>query len=106
MRGQRDDDLNERGFVLEVGGRPVVALIADSFEQARRLCTECWFTEDLASFKSNGHPVWDGSATLNLRRADQAEVVEIEIALMGERARQEYEGFLFVFFVPIDPALH
>ena len=75
-------------------------------EQAKRLCGEDWFVEELASYRSSGLPIWDGSAELKIRRADPREAAEIQIALTGELARKEYEGFVFVFFVPVDAGLH
>ena len=78
---------------------------AGGIEQARQLCAEDWFVEELASYRSSGQPVWDGSTELKIRRASPAEAAEIQIALTGELARKEYEGYVFVFFVPVDPAL-
>jgi hypothetical protein len=102
----RRQNIKEKGFVLETGGRAVLAFMASGIEQARSLCTEPWFAEELASFKSNGQPVWDGSTEFRIRRANLSEAAEIEAALTGELARKEYEGYVFVFFVPVDPALH
>jgi hypothetical protein len=102
----RRQNIKEKGFVLEKGGRPVLAFMASGLERARSLCTEHWFTEELASYKSNGQPVWDGSTGFRVRRANPSEAAEIEAALTGELARKEYEGYLFVFFVPVDPPLH
>jgi hypothetical protein len=102
----RRQNLKDKGFVLETGGRVVLAFMASGIEQARSLCTEHWFAEELASYKSSGRPVWDGSSEFRVRRANLSEAAEIEAALTAELAREEYEGYLFVFFVPVDPALH
>ena len=102
----RRQNVKEKGFVLETGGRAVLAFMAGGIEQARHLCAEEWFAEELASYRSGGQPVWDGSTELKIRRASSSEAAEIQIALTGELARKEYEGYLFVFFVPVDPALH
>jgi hypothetical protein len=102
----RRQDIKEKGFVLETGGRAVLAFTAAGIEQARDLCAEDWFAEELASYRSGGQPVWDGSTELKVRRASPSEAAEIQIALTGELARKEYEGDLFVFLVPVDPALH
>jgi hypothetical protein len=32
-------------------------------------------------------------------------MAELEIALQGERARGEHEGYVFVFLVPVDSVL-
>ena len=31
------------------------------------------------------------------------EAMELEVALRGEQARKEYEGYVFAFLVPLDP---
>ena len=55
---------------------------------------------------TSGRPIWDGRAELKVRRADAREAAEIQIALTGELARREYEGYVFVFFVPVDASLN
>jgi hypothetical protein len=102
----RRQNIKAKGFVFETGGRVVLAFMAGGIEQARNLCGEGWFAEELACYRSGGAPVWDGSAEFKVRRASRSEAAEIQIALTGELAREEYEGYLFVFFVPVDPALH
>jgi hypothetical protein len=96
---------NEKGFVLEIGGRPVLAFRAATIEEAKCLCEQHWFTEELASYRSHGFPIWDGTADFIVRRASASEAAEIQIALTTELARQEYEGYVFAFFVPIDAGL-
>jgi hypothetical protein len=98
----RRQNIREKGFVLETGGRALLAFMAGGLEQARRLCSEDWFVEELASYRSSSRPIWDGSAELKIRRANPAEAAEIQIALTGELARREYEGYVFAFFVPVD----
>jgi hypothetical protein len=95
----------KQGFVLEIGGRPVLALVGHGIEQARALCSETWFLEELGCYRSCGSPIWDGEATLCLRFASLRETAELEVALRSERARGEFEGYVFVFLVPVDPAL-
>ena len=101
----RRQTIKEKGFVLETAGRALLAFMAGGIEQARKLCSEDWFAVELASYRSGGRPIWDGSTDLRVRRADAREAGEIQIALTGELARREYEGYLFVFFVPVDPEL-
>jgi hypothetical protein len=95
----------EQGFVVETGGRAVLAFLAGGIEQARNLCTQDWFAEELASYRSCGLPLWDGTAELRIRRANACEAAEVRIALAGECARKEYQGYVFVFFVPVDAEL-
>jgi hypothetical protein len=98
-------NIKEKGFVLETGGRALLAFMAGGLEQAKQLCAEDWFVEELASYRSSGYPIWDGAAELKVRRANPREAAEIQIALTGELARKEYEGYVFVFFVPVDAEL-
>jgi hypothetical protein len=92
----------ERGFVVETGGRALLAFLASGIKQARDLCTQDWFVEELASYRSCGHPIWDGTADVSIRRANACEAAELQIALATERCRKEYDGYVFVFFVPVD----
>jgi hypothetical protein len=101
----RRQNIRDKGFVLETGGRALLAFMAGGMEQARQLCSEDWFVEELASYRSSGHPICDGAAELKIRRANPRESAEIQIALTGELARREYEGYVFVFFVPVDADL-
>jgi len=102
----KPQNVKEKGFVLEIGERALLAFMASGIEQARKLCSEDWFVEELASYRSDGQPVWDGLSELRIRRANNSEAGEIQIALTGELARKEYEGHVFVFLVPIDSATH
>jgi hypothetical protein len=102
----RRQNIKQQGFVLETGGRALMAFLAGNLGQARALCSEDWFVEELASYRSQGHRIWDGSTELQIRRASAPEVAEIQIALTTELVRKEYEGYVFVFFVPIDADFH
>jgi hypothetical protein len=102
----RRQNIKEKGFVVETGGRALLAFRAGGLEQARNLCGEAWFVEELASYRSGGRPIWDGAAELRVRRATTAEAAEIQIALTAELVRKEYEGYMFAFLVPVDAALH
>jgi hypothetical protein len=101
----RRQNIREKGFVVESGGRALLAFMAGGIEQAKRLCAEEWFIEELASYRSSGRPIWDGMSELRIRRANATEAAEVQIALTGELARKEYEGYVFVFFVPVDAEL-
>jgi hypothetical protein len=96
---------SEKGFILEIGGRAVLAFRAANIEEARWLCAQDWFTEEIASYCSRGIPIWDGTADFTVRRANASEAAEIQIALTTELARKEYEGYVFAFLVPIDASL-
>jgi hypothetical protein len=101
----RRPTIEQKEFVLESSGRAVLAFLADGLEQARDLCSQHWFMDELASYRSYGHPIWDGTADLRIRGADPSEAAEVQIALAGEQCRKEHDGYVFVFFVPIDAGL-
>jgi len=105
LTGSRQD-IGGKSFVLETGGRAVLAFSAPSMAQARDLCSQAWFVEELASYRSSGRPIWDGTAELRMRCASAAEATELAIAAATERVRKEYDGYVFVFFVPVDTGLH
>ena len=98
----RRRDITREGFVLEADGRAILAFYAEDLEQARDLCSQPWFTEELAAFRSSGRPIWDSNRRLSLRRVGIAEDAELQVALTAEIARGQYEGTIFAFFVPID----
>jgi len=100
----RRQDAGKQSFVLEINGRPVLAFNSRSIERAKLLFSESWLLEELGSYRSCGVPVWDGEAELSVRHADAREAMELEVALRGEQARREYEGHVFAFLVPLDPA--
>lgn len=91
LTGKRQKS-KEKGFVLETGGRAILAFLGDSAEQAKELCSQDWFAEELASYRSCGHPIWDGKAELSIRSANPTETAELQITRANERARKEYAG--------------
>jgi hypothetical protein len=79
--------------------------LAGGIEQARDFCSQDWFMDELASYRSCGHPIWDGSTSLRIRCATPSEATEVRIALATERCRKEYDGYVFAFLVPVDASL-
>ncbi len=92
--------------MLEIGGRAILVLMSSTIEQARKLCSQRWLTDELASYRSCGQPLWDGVAELRVRCADIREATELQAALSIELARREYEGHVFAFLAKIDPLPH
>jgi hypothetical protein len=92
-------------FVLEISGRAVLAFPADGIAAAKELCSQSWFTEELGTYRSCGHRLWDGMAELKIRAANVREAAELQIDLAKERARDEYEGYVFTFLVRLDADL-
>jgi len=76
-------------FTLEIAGTAVAVTNADE-DQARELFLSESFKEDLTSFKSEGRPLWDGSAALTTRPSSEDEVDAFNEAL-EEEDEDEYE---------------
>jgi hypothetical protein len=92
----------QQEFVLEVGGRAVLAFFADDIEHAQTFCSQDWFWDELATYRSSGCPILDSTSDLRIRHAKPCEVAELQIALGLERFRKEYDGYVFAFLVPVD----
>jgi hypothetical protein len=98
----RRQSIRQRAFVMEAGGRAVLAFSADSIRQATDFCAQEWFTAELGAYRSNGQPIWDGASELKIRGANAGEAAKLEAALETERARGEHNGYIFAFLVPVD----
>jgi hypothetical protein len=96
---------NQQEFVLEVGGRAVLALFAGDIEDAQTFCSQGWFWDELAIYRSSGCPILDTTSDLRIRTANPCEVAELHLALGLERFRKEYDGYVFAFLVPVDADL-
>jgi hypothetical protein len=105
MLTRKPPTIEQKEFVLETGGRAVLAFLAGGLEQARDLIAQDWFTDELAAYRSSGQPIWDGNTELRIRCADASEAAEVQIALAAERCRKEYDGYIFAFLVPVDASL-
>jgi hypothetical protein len=68
---------------LDVAGKAVAVTNADG-EEARELFLSESFKQDLTSFKSEGRPLWDGSAALKVRPASEDEIDAFNEALDEE----------------------
>jgi hypothetical protein len=99
---QRQPKLRAKDFVLEIGGRAILAFRAGSRRAALGFCAEEWFLSELASYRSGGCQLWSGQRDFTIRRARAAEAALLQIALTTEIARGEYEGDIFAFLVPVD----
>jgi hypothetical protein len=87
-------------FTLEIGGNPVAITDADE-AQARAIFESDEFKHDLTVLTSEGTPLWDGSAPLNVRSASQEEAAAFEAPELD--VDDEEDDDLFVtFLVPID----
>ena len=71
-------DRKDRIYILETGGRPVLAFPAKDNREAQSLLREEWLREDLRGVKSGGVPVWDGIEKLSVRPGDAADIAKFE----------------------------
>ena len=88
----------ERVYVLEAGGTPLVAFEALSRRAADNLRKEPWFTEELASLRSEGKPIWDGGA-LSVRQGTEDEIIRYRD---GAAATKETDELILVYLVSLD----
>ena len=56
-------------YVAEIKGRGIAAFHADNGAEAERFVSDRVFRDDLMVLASNGLPLWDGVADIQVRRA-------------------------------------
>ena len=56
-------------YVAEIKGRGIAAFHADNGAEAERLVRDRVFRDDLMVLASNGLPLWDGVADIQVRQA-------------------------------------
>ena len=92
-------------FTLTISDKPVAVTNANE-EEARELFMSEDFKEDLKSLESEGAPLWDGHASLNIRPATEDEMAEFEDADFDddEEDDDEEDGPFIMFLVDVaDP---
>jgi len=90
-------------FTLEIAGRPVAITDADE-AQARAIFEGDDFKQDLTVMTSQGTPLWNGQAPLNVRTASQEEIAAFQIPDLGvdDDFDNEDDGLFVPSLVPID----
>ncbi len=90
-------------FTLTISDKPVAVTNANE-EEARELFMSDDFKEDLKSLESEGAPLWDGFASLNVRAATEEEKAEFEGADFDEDEDDddEEEGPYIMFLVDVN----
>lgn len=88
-------------FTVEIAGRAIAVTNADE-AQARELIESEEFREDLTVIHSDGKPVWDGKATLDLRPATPDEEEEFEDAEDLDEDEVDEDEPSVVFLIDID----
>ncbi len=92
-------------FTLTISDKPVAITNANE-EEARELLMSEEFKDDLKVLESEGAPLWDGFASLNVRPATEEEKTEFEGADFDEDEEDddEEEGPYIMFLVDVtDP---
>ena len=93
-------------FTLTISDKPVAITNANE-EEARELLMSEEFKDDLKVLESQGAPIWDGFASLNIRPATEEEKSEFEGADFDEDEEdddEEEEGPYIMFLVDVtDP---
>ncbi|KAA2211567.1 hypothetical protein [Teichococcus oryzae] len=64
-------------FTLEIGGQPIAVIDAEEAE-ARHIVENEGFRADLQRLQTDGKPLWDGQAPLNLRPATEDEMAAFD----------------------------
>jgi hypothetical protein len=86
-------------FTLTISDKPV-AITNAAEDEARELFLSEDFREDLKILESEGAPLWDGFATLNIRPASSEEVTEFEEADMDdESGADDDDGAPLIMFL-------
>ena len=61
-------------FTLEVAGRPVACILAETPEEARQALDDPWFRDGLLGVEGEDRPVWRGDAEISVRAATPEEL--------------------------------
>ena len=93
-------------FTLTISDKPVAVTNANE-EEARELFMSEDFKEDLKSLESDGAPLWDGFASLNIRPATEDEKAEFEDADFDDEEgdddeEDEDDGPYIMFLVDVN----
>lgn len=93
-------------FTLTISDKPI-AITNAAEEEARELLMSEDFKEDLKYLESEGAPIWDGFASLNVRPATEEEKAEFEGADFDnedDESEDEEDGPYIMFLVDVtDP---
>jgi hypothetical protein len=76
-----------------------VAAVQASGPEARELCKEKWFLEELSALKIKGEPLYKPGVRLRVRQATEGEYATYDREC---RAADDAEDMLFVYLVQID----
>ncbi|KQV31549.1 hypothetical protein ASC97_19490 [Rhizobium sp. Root1203] len=92
-------------FTIEIGGQAIASFRSENDEDAKHFFQAEDFREDLTILQSQGKPVWDGVAKLNLRKATAEEASEVEHAYeFDDDPERTIDDEFVVFLIPISDA--
>ena len=86
-------------YTILADDQPIVAIEATGTE-ARELCKEDWFREELSLMKWKGEPLYNLGIQLRARPATEEEWVRYDEA---SREAGKSEEILFVYLIDLDP---
>jgi hypothetical protein len=85
-------------YTILIDDKPTVAIAARGSE-ARELCREEWFLEELSVLKLNGEPLFRPGMRLRARASTEEEWVRYDKACS---AADDTEDILFVYLIDLD----
>lgn len=91
-------------FTLVIDGRAIAVTDAEE-EAARELFASEDFKDDLLTLESEGKPLWNGTASLEVRASSDGEADDFREALADDEDEEEDDedpGINVVFLVPVD----
>ncbi|KRB51694.1 hypothetical protein ASE04_09125 [Rhizobium sp. Root708] len=92
-------------FTIEIGGQAVASFRSENADDAKHFFEAEDFREDLTILQSQGKPVWDGLAAINLRKATADEAGEVEHAYeFDDDPERTVDDEFVVFLIPISDA--
>ena len=86
-------------YTILAADQPIAAIEATRTE-ARELCREEWFLEELSLLKSKGEPLYKPGTQLRARPATEDEWVRYDEA---SKEAGEPEDIVFVYLIELDP---
>jgi hypothetical protein len=86
-------------FTIEIGGTPTLTFEARNLREAHELCRVEWLKQDLSQAKSEGIPLWNGTAKMRARIALPEESV---LFAEAKNSGQPSDGLMLVYLVELD----
>jgi hypothetical protein len=86
-------------FVIEIDGKPTLAVQAKRHREVESFCEQDWLRADLLALTSNGRPLYDAGASLKVRLARSKEVA---VYRQATEAGTSSDDFNVVYLVDVD----